>query len=83
MSSQPPKVLSTELLNTADAKYVNLTSSPSRGPAPSISYTAFRWISLKKINWQDQRGRTVSKEEPHPSVYRSLAVGRFLTIALF
>jgi len=36
MSSQSPRVLSTEDLNTADAK----------------------WVSLKKINWQDQNGRT-------------------------
>ncbi|KAH9995536.1 NUDIX hydrolase domain-like protein [Russula vinacea] len=35
MSSQPPQLLSTEDLNTADAK----------------------WVSLKKINWQDESGR--------------------------
>ncbi|KAI9459040.1 NUDIX hydrolase domain-like protein [Russula earlei] len=35
MSSQPPRVLSTEDLNTADAK----------------------WIGLKKINWQDRKGK--------------------------
>jgi len=35
MSIQPPQILSTEDLNTADAK----------------------WVSLKKINWQDQIGR--------------------------
>ena len=45
MSSQPPQVLSTELLNTADAKYVNVIL-PRKGPSPVhfVSYTA---LSLK------------------------------------
>lgn len=34
MSSRPPQVLSTELLSTADAKYVNVILLPRRGPSP-------------------------------------------------
>jgi hypothetical protein len=62
MSSQPPQILSIEDLNTTDAKYVFV--SPQKARLDWLSFTLTflkRWVSLKKINWQDQSGRKVSR----------------------
>ena len=62
MSSQPPQLLSTEDLNTADAKYVTYISPQSHSAL--ISNFPKRWVSLKKINWQDESGRAVGQSFP-------------------
>ena len=63
MSSQQPQILSIEDLNTADAKYILLFTYLSLQSKTELISLIFpkRWVSLKKINWQDQSGRTVGQ----------------------
>ena len=72
MSSQPPQLLSTEDLNTADAKYVTYISPQSHSAL--ISNFPKRWVSLKKINWQDESGRAVGQSFPRILLLSALMI---------